>query len=104
MRSSGGTILELEESVVTRTKSMIACLASPSFHEASCPPAPCAIAALLRSSAGVGSTARLETKTRRLMPEPCRLAFMAASGDSKKKKPRCPLHREKQRGAEERVP
>jgi len=38
------------------------------------------------------------------MPEPCRLAFMAVSGDSKKKKPRCPLHREKQRGAEERVP
>ena len=33
MRSSGGTIFGLAWSVVTRTKSTMACFAGPSFHE-----------------------------------------------------------------------
>jgi hypothetical protein len=35
MRSSGGTKSLLDRSVVARTKSKIACLACPSFHDGS---------------------------------------------------------------------
>src|SRR5262249_35552501 len=66
MRSSGGTNFGLERSVVARTKSTIACLGGPSFHEGS--GSPCASAdegSIIPDKPG--SSARLDSRGRRLM-------------------------------------
>src|SRR5271170_3613455 len=69
MRSSGGAYAALVESVAARTKSSIACLAGPSFQEASGPAEVCAWAVTEASSAGsAGSVNNAETKSRRLIP------------------------------------
>src|SRR5271170_8164287 len=75
MRSSGGTNFGLAGSVVTRTKSRIACFAGPSFHEANgsdgkgpCaggPPGNCACAAARRSPDSTTGAANHESRMRR---------------------------------------
>src|SRR6516165_7467582 len=68
MRCSGGTNFGLERSVVTRTKSMIACFAGPSCHEAN--GSPCVTCARADEDSSVpvkaGRSARLEARLRRL--------------------------------------
>src|SRR5262249_30772021 len=69
--SSGGTNFEPPCSVVARTKSSIACLAGPSFHdpsELSCVGWVCAVAGKGRLDKA-GSNARPEISTRRLMSD-----------------------------------
>jgi len=56
--------------MVARTKSKIACFAGPSFHDGSNPPGVCAGAETGRSGAdNAGSSANVESRTRRLIPE-----------------------------------
>src|SRR5262245_15756166 len=70
IRSSGGTNLGLPCSVVTRTKSRIACFAGPSFHDArDALDAVCAWATAGRNVPDrAGSRAKLVTKVRRSIP------------------------------------
>src|SRR6516164_3516899 len=70
MRCSGGRNFELPCSVVARTKSSIACLAAPSFHDGNglADGAVCADAGSVRSGPDkAGNSARLETRARRLV-------------------------------------
>src|SRR5262245_46757110 len=71
MRCSGGTNFGLVWSVVTRTKSRIACFAGPSFHDArGDPPDVCAWASVGGHEADrTGSAARPETSVRRSIPD-----------------------------------
>jgi hypothetical protein len=70
MRASGVTNLALEMSVVSRTKAMIACFAAPSFQDGSGSAAACASAGRGTKGAGrMGSAAKVESRTRRLIPE-----------------------------------
>src|SRR4029077_2616786 len=95
-----------------RTKSMMLCFGGPSFHDAS-GLASCANAKLVRRSVGIGSAASAPSRARRvvLKTEPFGAGFICPirlgtnhlavrlAATFKKKRPRCPLHREKQRGA-----
>src|SRR5271170_7494696 len=66
MRSSGGTNFELLRSVVSRTKSSIACFAGPSFHEGSTPlEAEVCAEADVRDVDKMGSNANVEISARR---------------------------------------
>ena len=65
MRSSGGTNFGLARSVVARTKSTIACLAGPSFHDGSRHSTPWSAQRGDRKVGAdkAGSTANVETET-----------------------------------------
>src|SRR4051794_6113528 len=83
MRCSAGRNFELAWSVVDRTKSRIACLAGPSFHEPNGPPCSvwvCAVAENGRPD-NAGSNARPESITRRLMSDHELPDFMLTSFD-----------------------
>src|ERR1700733_12368094 len=71
MRSSGGTNFGLARSVVSRTKSRIACLADPSFHDGNGPLE--AVSADAETDKGgadrAGSNANVVSRVRRSMPE-----------------------------------
>jgi hypothetical protein len=63
--------------MVARTKSKIACFAGPSFHDGSNPPGVCAGAETGRSGPdNAGSSANVESRTRRLIPEEGAIDFM----------------------------
>jgi hypothetical protein len=63
--------------MVARTKSKIACFVGPSFHDGSNPPGVCAGAETGRSAPdNAGSSANVESRTRRLIPEEGAIGFM----------------------------
>src|SRR5215471_20974176 len=62
-----------------RTKSKIACFAAPSFHDGSTPPGACANAATGSVADKIGSVARVESRTRRLIREKCLIGAMLVS-------------------------
>jgi len=56
--------------MVSRTKAIIACFAAPSFQDGSGSPAAWASAGRVTKGAGrMGSAAKVESRTRRLIPE-----------------------------------
>src|SRR4029450_8780703 len=80
MRSSGATKFGLPFSVVTRTKSTMACFAGPSFHDGRALPdvAVCACAeAVSRSPEEAGSTANADRSVRRSIPKEEIVGFMS---------------------------
>src|SRR3981189_3496210 len=92
MRSSGGTNVGLERSVVTRTKSTIACFAGPSFHDDSSPPdvVVCACAeAVKRVPDKAGSTANDASRARRFVPKEIEVGFILIAPQTRDVVPGC---------------
>src|SRR5262245_50062049 len=91
MRSSGDTKFGLVGSVVHRTKSRIACLAGPSFHEGNAPiEMVWADADTNKGGADrAGSNTSFESKLRRSIPDRIMVFFMFCYPWFIRREPRC---------------